>query len=59
MPCMIFIYLGCPRIIRSDYGTENALLAATYMFLRHNYTDEFKGEKSYRFGSSTTNTVSL
>ena len=29
------------------------------MSLRHSHTDEFKGVKSYRFGSSTTNTVSL
>lgn len=46
-------------IIRSDCGTENASLAACHMLLRHNHTDEFSKEKSYRYGSSTTNTVSL
>ena len=50
--------VGCPSIVRSDHGTENTLLAATHMSLRHGHVD-FKGEKSYRFGSSTTNTVSL
>ena len=28
------------------------------MALRHNHDDEYSGEKSFRFGSSTTNTVS-
>ena len=50
---------GCPNIVRSDHGTENTLLAATHMSLRHGHVDDFKGKKSYRFGSSTTNTVSL
>ena len=48
---------GCPSIVRSDHGTENTLLAATHMSPRHGHVDDFKG--GYRFGSSTTNTVSL
>ena len=35
--------LGCPSIIRSDYGTENSVLAACHMALRHNHDDEFSG----------------
>ncbi len=49
--------LGCPSIVRSDCGTENTSLASFHMALRHSHTDEFKWEKSFRFGSSTTNTV--
>lgn len=44
-------------MIRSDCGTENCSLATSHM-MRHN-NDEFSGEKSYRYGSSTTNTVSI
>jgi len=44
--------------VRSDCGTENTALAASHMALRHQHHDEFRGEKSFRFGSSTTNTVS-
>lgn len=59
MQLSIFInfLLGCPSIIRSDYGTENSILATCHMALRHNHDDELSGERSFRFGSSTTNTV--
>ena len=50
-------FLGCPSIVRADCGTENTTLAATHMSLRHKHQDEFSGNKSFRFGSSTTNTV--
>ena len=53
----LIIYIGCPSIIRSDCGTENTSLAAVQMALRHEHNDAFSGEKSFRFGSSTTNTV--
>ena len=45
------------RAIRSDCGTENCSLAACHMTLRHQHTDEHSQEKSYRYESSTTNTV--
>ena len=48
-------YIGCPSILRSDCGTENTSLAAAQMALRHEHGDAFSG--SFRFGSSTTNTV--
>ena len=51
--------LGVPTLIRSDCGTENCSLASCHMMLRHHHGDEFCREKSYRYGSSTTNTVSI
>ena len=51
------VVIGCPSIVRTDRGTENTSLAASHMALRHNHLDEFRGEKSFRYGSSTTNTV--
>lgn len=57
--CLAIAYIpGVPAIIRSDCGTENSSLSACQMLLRHDDDDEFKGEKSFRYGSSTTNTVS-
>jgi len=54
---MLFLSEGCPSIVRADCGTENTTLAATHMALRHEHNDDFNGIKSFRFGSSTTNTV--
>ena len=54
---MFYTTVCCPSILRSDHGTENTVLAAIHMSLRHDHQDEFKGEKSFRYGSSTTNTV--
>lgn len=48
---------GVPVIVRTDCGTENSALAACHMTLRHSHDDIFSGEKSFRYGSSTTNTV--
>ena len=53
------MYIGCPSIIRSDCGTENTSLASAQMALRHEHDDAFSGDKSFRFGSSTTNTVRI
>ncbi|XP_065890570.1 uncharacterized protein [Dysidea avara] len=47
---------GCPSIVRSDHGTENTTLAACHMALRHSHDDKYSGDKSFRFGPSTTNT---
>ena len=51
--------VGVPVLVRSDCGTENSTLATCQMLLRHNHGDEFHGEKSFRYGSSTTNTVCI
>ena len=53
----LIIYIGCPSIIKSDCGTEETSLAAVKMPLRHEHNNAFSREKSFRFGSSTTNTV--
>ena len=37
------IHAGCPRIIRSDNGTENALIAPVQMALRNSHTDDVAG----------------
>ena len=50
---------GVPSIVRSDHETENTVLAASHMALRHQHMDQFRGDKSFRFGSSTTDTVSV
>ena len=50
-------HVGCPSIVRADHGTENTTLAAAHMALRHQHHDDLSGSKSFRFGSSTTNTV--
>lgn len=52
------LYQGVPTIIRSDCGGENSCLATCHMMLRHGHTDEYQGNRSFRYGPSTTNTVS-
>ena len=46
---------GCPTLLRTDCGTENVIIVATQCFLRADDDDEFAGEKSHRYGASTTN----
>ena len=46
---------GCPRIVRTDLGTENVVIRDIQTFLRQDDTDDRAGEKSYISGSSTTN----
>ena len=56
---MIIYNLGCPAILRCDKGTENSVLAACHMAMRHNHSDGVSGEKSFRYGPSTSNTVNV
>ena len=42
----------CPRIVRTDCGTENVFLAAMQCFLRGNYTDELPGLRAHCYGNS-------
>ena len=51
--------IGCPAILRCDKGTENSILAACHMTMRHTHTDSVSGEKSFRYGPSTSNTVNV
>ena len=46
---------GCPRIVRSDCGTENVTLAAIQCSLRATHQDEYAAEKAQRYGSSPAN----
>lgn len=46
---------GCPRVVRSDCGTENCLIAAMQSFFRAHDNDEFSGAKAHRYGSSPSN----
>ena len=46
---------GCPRLLRTDPGTENGAMAAIQCCLRASDEDELAGEKAHRYGSSTGN----
>lgn len=54
-----FNILGCPTILRSDYGTENVHLAAIQIAFRMHGDDSFAGQKSFMYGPSTSNIVSF
>ena len=53
---MLF-YKGCPKLVRGDKGTENAVIAYLQPFLRRKCSDVFSGEESFRYGRSTGNQV--
>ena len=44
--------------MRADRGTENVLVAAVQMAFRDEHGDNFAGNKAFRYGRSTSNTVS-
>ena len=46
---------GCPRLLRTDPGTENGIMAAIQCYLRMNDDDELAAERAHRYGSSTSN----
>ena len=46
---------GCPRLLWTDPGTENATIATMQCYLRANDHDDLSGEKAHRYGSSTGN----
>lgn len=54
--CSDFI-AGCPQILRTDMGTENATIAVVQPVLRHSGDDSFAGGASHRYGKSTANQV--
>ena len=41
---------GCPSVLRSDYGTENAILAAIQIAFRYIHSDHMAREKSFVYG---------
>ena len=46
---------GCPRLLRTDPGTESGTIAAIQFCLRAHDEDELASEKARRYGSSTGN----
>lgn len=46
---------GCPRIVRTDQGTENVVIRYIKTYLRRNDADNRSGGQSYIAGASTTN----
>lgn len=46
---------GYPRLLRTDMGTENALVRDIQQYLRRNDEDDRAGERSYITGASTAN----
>lgn len=46
---------GCPRLIRSDKGTENVLVREMQQFLRRDGQDDRAGDRSFITGKSTSN----
>ena len=51
-------HVGCPYVLRSDYGTENCRLAAIQIAFRYNHDDSMARERSFLYGPSTSNIVS-
>ena len=49
------IFLGCPKILRTDPGTENSIVVQPA--LRHNASDSFAGSNSHCYGKSPSNQV--
>ena len=50
--------IGCPTLLRCDYGTENSSLAKGHIAMRLQHDDTLSGEKSFIYGPSTANIVS-
>jgi hypothetical protein len=45
------------KILRADYGIENCNLATALIAFQTNGGDELAGDKSFRYGMSTSNTL--
>ena len=46
---------GCPRLVRTDCGTENGTLAAMQSYFRQEGNDKLSGLKAHKYGSSPSN----
>lgn len=46
---------GCPKLVRTDMGTENVVVRYIQRYLRRNGEDERAAERSYISGKSTAN----
>jgi hypothetical protein len=52
-------HLGCPRVLRTDLGTENAVIAYLQPTLRHFHADSLSGINSHHYGKSTADQVHM
>ena len=56
------VFSGSPTLVPADCGIENCYVhvhvATVQMALRHFHNDQWKGCQSFKYGKSTTNTVS-
>ena len=55
---IMYTCTGCPTIVRSDYGTENASLSGIQIAFRYHYRDSLRATKSFMYGPSNSNIVS-
>lgn len=46
-------------VVRADHGTENCCVAKMQIAFRLHYNDSRSGNKSFIYGPSTANTVSI
>jgi hypothetical protein len=55
------LYIGCPKVVRADRGTENVKIAFLHPFLRHQSTngDDNSADNTFRYGRSVNNQVHL
>ena len=53
------LHTGCPKILRTDPGTENSIVAIIQPALRHSGSDNFAGSNSHRYGKSPSNQVTV
>ena len=54
---MVLFFIGLPRLLRCDRGTENSKVAFLQPFLRRNGQDASSGIRSFQYGCSVTNQV--
>lgn len=50
--------VGCPAMLRCDYGMENVSLATAQIGFRLHHNDSLAGERSFMYGPSKSNIVS-
>ncbi len=53
------LILGCPTMLRCDYGTENTSLATVQIAFRLRHRDRLAAQKSFIYGPSTGNIVRI
>ena len=55
---LFILFAGIPSLVRADRGTENSIIAFVQPTLRSQHSDSLAGDKSFRYGKSTSNQVS-